>query len=92
MGSQRYLAESLMRHFNITEDNAYQLTTFVESVQVGNELVDAVYPLTYAGDIQGSIRELTRIHALLGDNIRSLNQEFSALEPRIDNAIELGET
>jgi hypothetical protein len=82
MGSQRYLAEALMKHFVIPQDQAYQLARLIEDVQVGDDVSDAVYPIEQSGNVEAAISQLTSIHAQLGSRIIRLGVAAGKLEKR----------
>lgn len=83
MGTQRYLAESIMEHFLVTEDEAYRLAVLVEGAEfIGDDIADAVYPLPAEGDLTRALEQLRSVHELLGDRIAALDVAFSGLSKR----------
>jgi hypothetical protein len=62
--SRARTAISLRDGFNVTQAKSYFLADFVESVKVGDQIVEALRPLETGGDLD---KALNRLHAVRVD-------------------------
>ena len=84
MGHQRYLAESLMEHFLLTEDEAYRLTPLIEKVEyAGDDFSDAIWNITEHGNLEEAPLSVARkVLGEIGTNIDSLERELKDVRKR----------
>ncbi len=82
MGSARRIAEGLMEHFLLTEEEAYAKVKYVEAVDLGDEIHDMLTLLVDEGDLDECLQGLIDlIHQLANARI-DLMAAFSGVKKR----------
>jgi hypothetical protein len=82
MRSRRYLAEAIMEHWLVVDDEAYKLASLVQNVQRGDDLNDAVWHLAHNDDLPGALAKMRAIRDEITDAIDTVEEGFTPLLKR----------
>jgi hypothetical protein len=82
MGSQRYIAQDLMRHFFLNEGHAHKIADLVQNTNVGDYLSDDIVMLTDEGDLEETLRDLRDTRHMLDNAILNLQAAFTGVRKR----------
>lgn len=84
MGSQRRIAEVLMQHFLLTEEQAWDKIKYIEAIgdSVCDELAAAIFPLLDEGDLEQALRDIREVRDRLNNSILNLQAAFTGVEKR----------
>lgn len=86
MGSQRRIAQSLMDHFELTEEEAYSKVRWIEEVTSHqDEVTAAIWPLIHDGDVDEALSDLRSLCHRLSNSTMNLQAAFTGVKRRPKN-------